>query len=44
MERDEYRRMFEEEDRYWWFLAKQALVRWMVERYATLPSAVFQAR
>jgi len=40
MEHDEYRRMFEEEDRYWWFLAKRALVRSLVERYATRPSAV----
>ena len=40
MEHDEYRRMFEEEDRYWWFLAKRALVRSLVERYAPRPSAV----
>jgi SAM-dependent methyltransferase len=40
MEHDEYRRMFEEEDRYWWFVAKRALVRSLVERYATRPSAV----
>src|SRR5262245_65946493 len=32
--------MFEEEDRYWWFLGKRALVRSLVERYATRPSAV----
>ena len=31
MEHDEYRRMFEEEDRYWWFLAKRALVRTLIE-------------
>ena len=40
MEQDEYRRMFEEEDRYWWFLAKRALVRSLVERYAARPPAV----
>ncbi len=40
MEPDEYRRMFEQEDRYWWFLAKQALVRSFLIRYAALPSAV----
>ena len=40
MEHDEYRRMFEQEDRYWWFLAKRALVRSFLRRYAALPPAV----
>ena len=40
MEYDEYRRMYEEEDRYWWFLAKRALVRSFLQRYASFPSAV----
>jgi len=40
MEHDEYRRMFEHEDRYWWFRAKHALVRSLVERYAATPIAI----
>ena len=37
MEPDEYRRMFEMEDHHWWFSAKRALVRWLLETYAALP-------
>ena len=32
--------MFEQEDHYWWFLAKRALVRSLLRRYAALPPAV----
>ncbi len=32
--------MFEMEDHYWWFSAKRALVRSLLERYASLPPAV----
>lgn len=32
--------MFEQEDHYWWFLAKRALVRWLLRRHAALPPAV----
>jgi SAM-dependent methyltransferase len=41
MEPGEYRRMFELEDRYWWFLAKRALVRMLIERHvATWPPSL----
>lgn len=38
MEPAEYRRMFELEDRYWWFLAKRALVRMLIDDYAPRPA------
>jgi ubiquinone/menaquinone biosynthesis C-methylase UbiE len=37
MEPEEYRRMFELEDHYWWFSAKRALVRSLLEAYARVP-------
>lgn len=33
MEPDEYRRMFDLEDRYWWFLARRELVRMLIEEH-----------
>jgi len=39
MEPGEYQRMFELEDRYWWFLARRALVRMLIEQYAAFPPA-----
>src|SRR4249919_1019230 len=35
MEPGEYRRMFELEDRYWWFLAKRALIRMLIEEHVS---------
>jgi ubiquinone/menaquinone biosynthesis C-methylase UbiE len=37
VEREEYHRMFELEDHYWWFRAKRALVRSLLRRYTSLP-------
>lgn len=40
MDAAEYRRMFELEDRYWWFLAKRALVQATLARYGPPGDAV----
>lgn len=40
MEPQEYRHMFELEDRYWWFLGKRELVRMLVGEYAAAPERV----
>lgn len=36
MEPDEYQRMFDLEDRYWWFLARRELVRMLIEEHVAL--------
>lgn len=40
MEPDEYRRMYDLEDRYWWFVAKRQLVRMLVREYGPAAPAV----
>lgn len=40
MEPGEYRRLFELEDHYWWFLAKRALVQSLLARHAPGPPAL----
>lgn len=40
MEPAEYRRMYELEDRYWWFLAKRRLVRMLIARHVPRPPSI----
>jgi SAM-dependent methyltransferase len=40
MNTHEYRRMFENEDRYWWFVSRRELVMDLISRYVAIPNPV----